>query len=155
MSGTTAIDRIRPLSALVAARRSPDEQAEIARLAARDREVRTHEAEHAAAAGSLAVGGPSFTYRTGPDGKLYAVGGEVHLNMNPGLTEEETISRAARIRAAALAPGAPSGADLEVVARATRMEDEARQARAAAASRWGIESASQLVRQGGDRDGNG
>jgi len=49
---------------------------ELAKLKARDREVRAHEAAHTAAAGSLAKGGPSFTFQRGSDGRLYAVGGE-------------------------------------------------------------------------------
>ena len=97
------------------------------KLATRDREVRLHEAQHQAAAGVLAVGGPQFTYQTGPDGKLYAVGGEVKLSFASGQTPEETISRAAQMRAAATAPANPSGQDLAVAAQAAAMETQARQ----------------------------
>ncbi|MFQ5934609.1 MAG: putative metalloprotease CJM1_0395 family protein [Dehalococcoidia bacterium] len=48
--------------------------AEIARLKARDAQVRAHEQAHVAAAGGLATGGPKFSFQRGPDGKLYAVG---------------------------------------------------------------------------------
>ena len=47
-----------------------------------DAEVRRHEAAHAAAGGEFA-GAPTFTYQTGPDGKRYAVGGEVSIDTSP------------------------------------------------------------------------
>ena len=119
----------------------------VAKLAARDREVRAHEAAHAALAGGLAVGGPRFDYQTGPDGKMYAIGGEVRLNITQGRTPEETIARARQIRAAALAPGDPSTSDLAVAISAARMEDEARQSRAAEAAALTISSSAQLARQ--------
>jgi hypothetical protein len=53
---------------------------ELAKLKARDREVRAHEAAHSAAAGSLAKGDPSLTFQRGSDGRLYAVGGEVNID---------------------------------------------------------------------------
>jgi hypothetical protein len=104
---------------------SPEEQAEVAELRSRDAEVRAHEAAHMAAGGGLA-GGASFTYQTGPDGKRYAVGGEVSINTSGGNTPEETLSRAQRIRAAALAPADPSGQDRAVAAMAGQMEAQAR-----------------------------
>jgi hypothetical protein len=104
----------------------PAQLHEVQELADRDRQVRAHEAAHQSAAGSLG-GGASFTYQTGPDGKSYAVGGEVPVDMSAGRTPEETISRAAQIRAAALAPADPSPQDLAVAAAATAMEAAARQ----------------------------
>jgi len=95
-------------------------------LSARDRQVRAHEAAHQAAAGSLG-GAATFSYETGPDGKAYAVGGEVPVDMSGGRTPEETAARAAQIRAAALAPADPSPQDLAVAAEATVMEAAARQ----------------------------
>lgn len=80
-----------------------------------------------AAAGGLAQGGASFSYQTGPDGKRYAVGGEVSIDVSKGRTPQETIDKARQIRAAALAPADPSGQDRQVAARAARMEMEARQ----------------------------
>ena len=44
-----------------------------------DREERQHEQAHLSAAGGHARGGPSYQYETGPDGKRYAVGGEVSI----------------------------------------------------------------------------
>jgi hypothetical protein len=104
----------------------PAEARQVAELAERDREVRAHEAAHQAAAGGLG-GAASFTYETGPDGKVYVVGGEVSVDMSGGRSPEETIARAAQIRAAALAPADPSPQDLAVAADASAMEAAARQ----------------------------
>ena len=101
------------------------EQAQVARLKARDIEVRNHEAAHAAAAGAFG-GGASYTYVTGPDGHRYAVGGEVPVRMVGGRTPEEAIRNAAQVRAAALAPAEPSSQDRAVAAEAAAMETEAR-----------------------------
>ncbi len=128
MPEATAISGVGSVTSAVRPRLTVEEVAQVAKLAARDREVRLHEAQHMAAAGSLAVGGPQFTYQTGPDGKLYAVGGEVKLSVASGQTPEETISRAAQMRAAATAPADPSGQDLAVAAQAAAMETQARQA---------------------------
>jgi hypothetical protein len=116
---------------------SPEDQALLRKLQARDREVRQHEQAHLSAAGGLAISGASYTYQKGPDGVNYAVGGEVSIDVSPGRTPEETISRAQRIRAAALAPAEPSGQDRAVAAQASQMEQQARaelaqQSRAAA-----------------------
>lgn len=98
-----------------------DELRLIESLRQRDVEVRAHEAAHQAAGGSL-TGGASFTYETGPDGRAYAVGGEVPISMAEGSTPAETISIARRSRAAALAPADPSGQDLRVASQAASLE---------------------------------
>ncbi len=128
MPEASAISGVGSVTSASRPRLTVEETAQVAKLAARDREVRLHEAQHQAAAGALAVGGPQFTYQTGPDGKLYAVGGEVKLSLTSGQTPEETISRAAQMRAAATAPANPSGQDLAVAAQAAAMETQARQA---------------------------
>ena len=99
---------------------------EIAELAKRDREVRVHEAQHLAAAGSMASG-VQYTYETGPDGKFYAVGGSVEISVAPGATPEETLAKARQLRYAADAPADPSGQDLKVAAQASQMEAQAMQ----------------------------
>lgn len=114
-----------------AARLDDDERRALRELEARDREVRAHEAAHLAAAGGLALSAASFSFQRGPDGKMYAVGGEVSIDISEGGTPEETIARAERIRAAALAPAEPSAQDMHVAARAARMAAEARAALAA------------------------
>lgn len=128
MPEATAISGVGSVTSAARPRLSVEEVAQVAKLAVRDREVRLHEAQHQAVAGALAVGGPQFTYQTGPDGKLYAVGGELKLSVASGQTPEETISRAAQMRAAATAPADPSGQDLAVAAQAAAMETQARQA---------------------------
>ena len=104
------------------------EQRLVEELRARDREVRAHERAHLAAAGGFAQGGPSYTYQVGPDGRRYAVGGEVPIDISevPG-NPRATIQKAMTIRRAALAPAQPSGADRAVAARATHMVLEAQQ----------------------------
>lgn len=104
---------------------TPEEEAQVKELKARDREVRTHEAAHMAAGAGLASGA-TFSYQRGPDGVNYAIGGEVRISTAPGKTPEETIDRARQIRAAALAPAEPSGQDYAVAAEAASMEQQAR-----------------------------
>lgn len=105
---------------------SPEALALIAKLKARDTQVRQHEQAHLAAAGGLATSGASYTYQRGPDGINYAVGGEVQIDTSPGRTPEDTIARAQAIIAAALAPADPSGADRAVAAAAQQMAAQAR-----------------------------
>ncbi len=104
---------------------SDEALAQIGKLQVRDTKVRQHEAAHLAAAGGLAVSGASFTYQKGPDGVNYAVGGEVSIDVSPGRTPQDTIARARTIKAAALAPADPSGADLAVAAKAQQLEQQA------------------------------
>lgn len=100
---------------------SEEDQRRVSELQKRDREVRAHEMAHVAAGGSLVLRGASFSYETGPDGQRYAVGGEVTIDTSEGRTPQETLEKAARIRAAALAPADPSPQDREVAAMATQM----------------------------------
>jgi hypothetical protein len=105
-----------------------EEQQEVDKLKDRDHEVRTHEQAHKAAAGGHASGGPSYEYQTGPDGKRYAVGGEVKIDTSPVRDDPQaTIKKAQVIRQAAMAPAEPSGQDRRVAAEASRMEAEALQ----------------------------
>jgi len=107
---------------------SAEEKKQLEQLKTRDREVRAHEAAHKAAAGSLARGTASFEFEKGPDGRRYAVGGEVSIDTSKVSGDPQaTISKAQTIRAAANAPAQPSGQDRAVAAQATQMEAEARQ----------------------------
>lgn len=95
----------------------------ISRLSARDAEVRAHEAAHIGAGGDLVTGGPSFSYQVGPDGVRYAIGGEVGIDSSPVRDDPAaTIAKMRTVRAAALAPAKPSGADLRVAAQASQNE---------------------------------
>ncbi|MBS1144544.1 MAG: hypothetical protein H6R14_1950 [Proteobacteria bacterium] len=119
-----------------------DEQKQVAQLKARDRAVRQHEQAHMAAGAGLITSGASFTYQKGPDGVNYAVGGEVGISTSPGRTPDETIDRARRIKAAALAPADPSSQDRAVAAKAGQMEQGARMELAQATTASGQEEAS-------------
>ena len=95
-------------------------------LSARDGEVKAHEAAHQAAGGGM-TGAASYTYQQGPDGKMYAIGGEVSISMKSGSTPEETIANARQIASAAMAAGDPSPQDFAVASSARVMEIKAQQ----------------------------
>lgn len=102
------------------------EQRMVNDLASRDSEVRAHEAAHQAAGGGMS-GAASYTYQQGPDGKMYAIGGEISITMKGGSTPEETIANARQIAAAAMAAGNPSPQDFSVASSAKVMEMKAQQ----------------------------
>lgn len=100
----------------------PAQARELADLKARDQQVRAHEAAHLAAAGGLARGGASYTYQRGPDGGVYAVGGEVSIDTSPVPgNPAATLAKAQQIQAAAMAPADPSSQDRSVAAAASAM----------------------------------
>ena len=105
---------------------SPDEERLVRDLQARDSEVKVHEAAHQAAGGGM-TGAASYTYQQGPDGKMYAIGGEVSITMKSGSTPEETIANARQIVAAAMAAGNPSPQDYAVASSARVIEMKATQ----------------------------
>lgn len=123
------------------------QQQQVAQLQARDRQVRQHEQAHMAAAAGLAASGASYSYQQGPDGKRYAVGGEVSIDTSPGNTPQQTISRARQIQAAALAPADPSGQDRQIAAAAARMAEKARQTQQAETTQPGKPAAPQTETQ--------
>ena len=115
-------------NAKIASQLSEEEIQKVQELKQRDQEVRTHEAAHLAAAGKYATGGASFDYKRGPDGKNYAVGGEVGIDTSPVPNNPQaTIQKAQQIKAAAQAPAQPSSTDRQVAASAAQMETKARQ----------------------------
>ncbi|WP_457596451.1 putative metalloprotease CJM1_0395 family protein [Hydrogenimonas sp.] len=103
------------------------EDRQIAQLQARDTQVRAHEAAHLAAAGGIAAGGASFTYQKGPDGKMYAIGGEVPLSIPKSDDPKEAIAKMRQVAAAAMAPADPSPQDYAVAANARSEEMKALQ----------------------------
>lgn len=106
---------------------SEEEQKQIDELKARDAEVKAHEQAHIAAGGSYVRGGASYDYQTGPDGKKYAVGGEVSIDTSPVDGDPQaTINKAQVILKAALAPAEPSGQDKAVASQARQMMASAR-----------------------------
>ena len=106
---------------------SQQELKQLKELRQRDQEVRTHEQAHAAAAGSLTRGLPSYSFQRGPDGQLYAIGGEVQIDTSPVPGDPEaTVEKAQKIRRAALAPAQPSQQDRSIAAAMAAMEAQAR-----------------------------
>ncbi len=104
-----------------------EEQQDVRELKERDREVRAHEQAHKTAAGAHALGRPTFDFTTGPDGKRYAVGGEVSIDTGEVTGDPRaTIQKMQQIRQAALAPGNPSAQDHAVAASAQAAEKRAR-----------------------------
>lgn len=108
---------------------SQDEKRVVKELGVRDSEVKSHEAAHQAAGGGM-TGAASYTYQQGPDGKMYAIGGEVSISAPSGSTPEETIKNARQIAAAAMAAGDPSPQDFSVASSAKVMEMKAIQQKA-------------------------
>jgi len=102
-----------------------DEKRLVQDLQSRDTEVRAHESAHQS--GGAATGSASFTYQQGPDGKMYAIGGEVSVSMRSGSTPEETIANAQAVIASAMAPSDPSAQDFAVASSARVMMIKAQQ----------------------------
>jgi hypothetical protein len=98
---------------------------QLTELKQRDAEVRAHEQAHASLGGQYASS-PQYEYERGPDGRRYAVGGEVSIDISEASTPEETIRKAQQVKAAALAPAEPSAQDLRVATEATQIALEAR-----------------------------
>lgn len=96
---------------------TPEEQQIVRELQRTDREVRAHERAHAAAGGPYA-GTPHYEYTRGPDGKQYAVGGEVSIDVSPGKDPAATVEKMETVLRAALAPADPSPQDRRVAAQA-------------------------------------
>jgi hypothetical protein len=102
------------------------EAAQVAKLKARDAQVRAHEGAHLAAGGGVVKGGASYTYQRGPDGRNYAVGGEVPVDTSPvSGNPSATLAKAQQIRAAAMAPADPSPQDRAVASQAAAMASRA------------------------------
>lgn len=101
------------------------EQQEIRELSARDQEVKTHEQAHAAIGGQYA-GAPSYSYERGPDGKQYAVAGEVQIDIAPVPGDPQaTVQKMQQVRSAALAPAEPSAADRRIAGEALQRQMQA------------------------------
>ena len=103
---------------------SEEEQAQVAKLKQIDAKVRAHERAHASVGGAHA-GAPSYTYTRGPDGQMYATGGEVAIDLGAESDPEATLQKATQVAAAALAPADPSGQDRAVAAAAAQLRLEA------------------------------
>lgn len=103
------------------------EQQEVSELKTTDAQVKAHEHAHLAAAAGLKTSGPNYEYETGPDGKKYAVAGDVNISYQASSDPEVNLRNAQQLRAAALAPADPSAQDRKVAAQAEREIAQARQ----------------------------
>ncbi|MBV1908289.1 MAG: hypothetical protein KUG78_03150 [Kangiellaceae bacterium] len=103
-----------------------DELQQVRHLQNVDREVRAHEQAHSAVGGTLA-GAPNLNFVTGPDGKRYAISGEVSIdNAVVNNDPAATIRKLEQVQRAALAPANPSSQDRQVAAQAAAGEIAAR-----------------------------
>ncbi|WP_342129565.1 putative metalloprotease CJM1_0395 family protein [Hydrogenophaga sp. OTU3427] len=100
----------------------------VSELKAIDAKVRAHEAAHMAAGFGIVTGGPSYSTVYGPDGRAYAVGGEVGVDTSTEKDPQANIDKGRRIQAAAMAPAEPSGQDFRVAAQGRALEAQGRQA---------------------------
>ncbi len=99
----------------------------VQQLKVRDQEVKIHEMAHVANAGRYARGCPTYSYRQGPDGRRYAIGGEVPIDISKEQTAEATLQKMQVVKRAAMAPAEPSSADHSIAAAAAALESQARQ----------------------------
>jgi len=100
------------------------EERQVRDLKKRDQEVRAHEQAHATVGGPYA-GAPKYTFTTGPDGKRYAIGGEVQIDTSPERTPEATVRKMDIVIRAALAPAEPSSQDFAVARLAQGIRSDA------------------------------
>ena len=96
-------------------------------MKARDAEVRAHERAHQSAASGIKASAATYDTEKGPDGKDYAVAGEVQLSFTPTSDAEQNIRMAEAMRRAALAPAKPSSQDRKVAQHATQLINQYRQ----------------------------
>lgn len=106
---------------------SPEEQKRVEELKRIDAKVRAHEMAHIAAGGGLVRGGANYQYEIGPDGKQYAVGGEVKIDMSINPDDPDgAIQKMQQVRRASLAPADPSPQDRSVAQQASNIEAQMR-----------------------------
>jgi len=103
-----------------------EQQKQIRELERIDKEVRAHEQAHLSAGGGLVRGGASFTYTQGPDGKQYAIGGEVNIDTSIEDTPSKTIAKMQQVIAAAMAPADPSAQDYAIASAANKVISESK-----------------------------
>ncbi|WP_249975285.1 putative metalloprotease CJM1_0395 family protein [Vreelandella olivaria] len=122
VSSETAVGPTRPDGTPL----TPEEIQQLEQLKQTDRAVRQHEMAHQTAGGPY-TGGVSYEYEVGPDGKRYAVAGEVPIDYGPIPGDPHaTIEKMQTVIAAALAPADPSPKDLQVAAQARQYLLEAK-----------------------------
>lgn len=104
-----------------------EEKSQLKELQARDKEVKQHEQAHLQVAGQHATSGASYSWQQGPDGKKYAVGGEVSIDTSEIAGDPKaTIAKMDQVKRAAMAPVTPSAQDYKVAAEADSKASQAR-----------------------------
>lgn len=104
------------------------EKKQVQELKQRDQEVRAHEQAHKTVGGPYASA-PTYDTTTGPDGREYAVGGEVKIDASPVANNPEaTIRKMDIVIRAALAPADPSPQDRQVAQQAQQARIQAQAA---------------------------
>jgi hypothetical protein len=107
---------------------TPEQEKDVEKLKKVDAKVKAHEQAHVAAGGAYIKGGVNYSYQKGPDGVMYAVGGEVSIDTSPVRNNPQaTIAKMEAVKAAALAPADPSGQDRAVASAAAQAEAKAQQ----------------------------
>ena len=105
---------------------TPEEEKQVQELKKTDTEVRAHEQAHKNAAGPYG-GAISYDTTTGPDGREYATGGHVQIDVSPVPgNPEATIRKMEIVERAALAPAQPSPEDHAVARTAQQAKLQAR-----------------------------
>jgi hypothetical protein len=105
-----------------------EERRQVQKLKELDAKVKAHESAHVAAGGQYVRGGASYEYQTGPDGRKYAVGGEVSIDTSAIAGDPQaTITKMLTVKRAAQAPADPSGQDNAVAAQASAAMMKAQQ----------------------------
>lgn len=81
-----------------------------------DAQIRSHEQVHATIGHTTSP--ISYTYQQGPDGKMYAVGGSVRLDVSIPDDPKAASFKLDQIARAASGPSNPSGADIAIATQA-------------------------------------
>ena len=126
IGATTAQDQRATDKRSAPAELTPEQERQVAELREIDRRVREHEAAHIRAGRGVVTSGANFTYTYGPDGKRYAVAGEVGIDTSPESKPQDNIDKGIRIQEAALAPKDPSSQDYKVAGVGGRLEAKGR-----------------------------
>lgn len=93
---------------------------QVIRLKKADQDIRAHEKAHMTAAGVYLKSGAVFEYERGPDGKMYAVHGEVSIDTSQEISPKSTIAKMRVVSRSARAPVNPSPQDMKVAAKSAR-----------------------------------
>lgn len=131
---------------------TPEQQRQVAELARIDLAVRAHEAAHLRVGAGVVTSGANFSYTYGPDGRSYAVAGEVGIDTAPEDEPEANIDKGQRIQIVALAPAEPSPQDYRIAAIGGRIEQ---MGHSGVAQRQALEQAENAGAHGEEQTGRG